>query len=42
MQRSMCVSDKSQKGIEEGLSEGDTVIVTGNLNLAHEAEVNIR
>ena len=36
------VSDKSQKGIEEGLSEGDTVIVTGNLNLAHEAEVNIR
>ena len=33
------VSDKSQKGIEDGLLEGDTVIVTGNLNLAHEAEV---
>ena len=36
------VSDKSQKGIEEGLLEGDTIIVTGNLNLAHEAAVNIR
>lgn len=35
------VSDKSQKGIEEGLLEGDTVIVTGNLNLAHEAEVKV-
>ena len=36
------VSDKSQKGIEEGLLEGDTIIVTGNLNLAHEAAVNVR
>ena len=36
------VSDKSQKGVENGLLEGDTVIVTGNLNLAHEAEVNVR
>lgn len=36
------VSDKSQKGVENGLQEGDTVIVTGNLNLAHEAEVNVR
>lgn len=36
------VSDKSQKGVEDGLLEGDTVIVTGNLNLAHEAEVNVR
>lgn len=35
------VSDKSRRGIEEGLLEGDTVIVTGNLNLAHEAEVNV-
>ena len=36
------LSDKSQKGVEDGLLEGDTVIVTGNLNLAHEAEVNVR
>lgn len=36
------VSDKSQKGIEEGLLEGDTVIVTGNLNLAHEAKVEVK
>lgn len=35
------VSDKSQKGIEDGLQEGDTVIVSGNLNLAHEAEITI-
>lgn len=35
------VSDKSQKGVEDGLLEGDTVIVTGNLNLAHEAPVSI-
>jgi len=35
------VSDKSQKGIEEGLLEGDTIIVTGNLNLAHEAAVKV-
>lgn len=33
------VSDKSQNGVEEGLAEGDTIIVTGNLNLAHDAEV---
>lgn len=36
------VSDKSQKGVVDGLLEGDTVIVTGNLNLAHEAEVNVK
>ena len=36
------VSDKSRKDVEDGLLEGDTVIVTGNLNLAHEAEVNVR
>lgn len=33
------VSDKSQKGIADGLLAGDTVIISGNLNLAHEAEV---
>lgn len=33
------VSDKSQPGVTDGLLEGDTVIITGNLNLAHEAEV---
>ena len=36
------VSDRSQKGIEDGLLEGDTVIVTGNLNLAHEAVVDVK
>jgi RND family efflux transporter MFP subunit len=36
------VSDRSQNGAGEGLSEGDTVIVTGNLNLAHEAAVRIK
>ena len=36
------LENKSQKGIEEGLLEGDTIIVTGNLNLAHEAAVNVR
>lgn len=35
------VSDKSQSGVEVGLLEGDTVIVTGNLNLAHEVEVKV-
>ena len=34
------ISDKSRKGAEDGLSEGDTVIVTGNLNLAHEGVIN--
>ena len=36
------LSDKSQKGVGDGLLEGDTVIVTGNLNLAHEAEVYVK
>ncbi len=27
--------------IEDGLKEGDTVIITGNLNLAHETPVNV-
>lgn len=35
------VSDRSQKGVEDGLMEGDTIVVTGNLNLAHEAEVTV-
>lgn len=35
------VSDKAQPGVTDGLLEGDTVIVTGNLNLAHEAEVTL-
>ena len=36
------VSDRSQGNVEDGLQEGDTVIVTGNLNLAHEAEVRVK
>ena len=35
------VSDRSQSGVTDGLLAGDTVIVTGNLNLAHEAPVNV-
>jgi RND family efflux transporter MFP subunit len=35
------VSDRGQSGTDDGLQEGDTVIVTGNLNLAHEAAVVI-
>lgn len=34
------VLDKSQKGNTDGLMEGDTVIVSENLNLAHETEVS--
>ena len=33
------VSDRAERGVENGLLEGDTVIVSGNLNLAHEGEV---
>lgn len=33
------VSDKEQPGVTDGLLEGDTVVVSGNLNLAHEASV---
>ncbi|MEG1403714.1 efflux RND transporter periplasmic adaptor subunit [Bacteroides sp.] len=33
------VSNKADAGVTDGLLEGDTVIVTGNLNLAHEAKV---
>ena len=35
------VSDRSQSGVTDGLLAGDTVIVTGNLNLAHEAPVTV-
>lgn len=35
------VSDKAQPGVTDGLLAGDTVIVTGNVNLAHEAEVMV-
>lgn len=33
------VSNKADAGVSDGLLEGDTVIVTGNVNLAHEAPV---
>lgn len=33
------VSDRTLPGVSEGLAEGDTVIVSGSLNLAHEASV---
>lgn len=33
------VSNKADAGVTDGLLEGDTVIVTGNVNLAHEAPV---
>lgn len=36
---SCVVSDRSADGVEEGLLEGDTVIVSGNVNLAHESPV---
>lgn len=35
------VSEKGQPGETDGLLEGDTVIVTGNLNLAHGAAVTV-
>lgn len=33
------VSNKADAGVTDGLLDGDTVIVAGNVNLAHEAEV---
>jgi RND family efflux transporter MFP subunit len=33
------VSDRSAQNVDEGLVEGDTVIVTGNLNLAHDTKI---
>lgn len=38
---SCIVSNKADAGVTDGLLEGDTVIITGNVNLAHEAEVTI-
>lgn len=36
------VSNKADSGVTDGLLEGDTVIVTGNVNLAHEAPVVVK
>lgn len=38
---SCIVSDRSDDGVTDGLLEGDIVIVTGNVNLAHESPVNV-
>ena len=38
---SCIVSNRADKGVTEGLLEGDTVIVTGNVNLAHESPVSV-
>lgn len=38
---SCIVSNKADVGVTDGLLEGDTVIITGNVNLAHEAEVMV-
>lgn len=38
---SYVVSDKTESGITDGLQEGDVVIVSGNVNLAHEAPVTV-
>lgn len=38
---SCVVSNRADNGITEGLLEGDVVIVTGNVNLAHESPVNV-
>lgn len=38
---SYVVSDKTEPGITDGLQEGDVVIVSGNVNLAHEAPVKV-
>lgn len=38
---SCIVSNKADKNVTEGLLEGDVVIVTGNVNLAHEAPVKV-
>lgn len=38
---SCIVSNKADKGVTDGLLEGDVVIVTGNVNLAHEAPVKV-
>lgn len=38
---SCVVSNKAEEGVTDGLLEGDQVIVTGNVNLAHEAPVKV-
>ena len=38
---SCIVSNKADEGVTDGLLEGDTVIVTGNVNLAHETPVKV-
>ena len=38
---SYVVSDKANAGVTDGLSEGDVVIVSGNVNLAHETPVTV-
>ncbi len=38
---SCIVSDRADEGVKDGLLEGDVVIVTGNVNLAHGAPVNV-
>lgn len=38
---SCVVANKAESGVTNGLSEGDVVIVSGNVNLAHEAPVKI-
>ena len=38
---SYVVSDRTEPGVTDGLVEGDVVIVTGNVNLAHEAKVSL-
>lgn len=38
---SYIVSDKADAGVTDGLQAGDVVIVSGNVNLAHEAPVEV-
>lgn len=38
---SCVVADRSESGVADGLLEGDIVIVSGNVNLAHEAPVTV-
>lgn len=38
---SCVVSDKEEPGVTDGLRKGDVVIVSGNVNLAHEAPVKV-
>ena len=38
---SCVVANKADAGVTDGLTEGDVVIVSGNVNLAHEAPVQL-